>query len=186
MNDVFADEIIGNADSVGKDLVQNAHARLGLVDDPLHVLVLEVEQDGDVVGAEDGLVVVEIFTLEGVGDHGLVLHRGDVAQPGVAQRQDGPFELPGRGVGAGEWIVPGDVVLEDGGLAGLKRVFHPRQIAEADAGSSSRMVSGLTLRTATLLRFAMVRLIYFTTYGFPEPKNSARAATVTGRTCRQP
>jgi hypothetical protein len=35
--------------------------------------------------------------------------------PGGTERENAAFELPRRGVGAGEGIVPGDVVLEDGG-----------------------------------------------------------------------
>ena len=68
---------------------------------------------------EDGHIAVQVFAFEGIGDHGLVLHADQVIETGLAQGQDGAFQLPGGGVGAGHGEMPGDVIFEDGGGVGL-------------------------------------------------------------------
>ena len=83
------------------------------------------------MGAEDRHVTVQVLALEGVGDHGLVLHADQVVEACLAQGQDGAFELPGGGVGAGHGEMPGDVVLEDRGQAGLERLRSARQLEQA-------------------------------------------------------
>jgi hypothetical protein len=115
----------------GIDAVEHHHLGLGLVDRPRHVAGLEVVEHRDVVLLEDRDVVVEVLALEGVGDHGLVLHADLVLESLGAQGADGPLELPRRGVRAGEREVPGDVVLEDGRRALVHRRLDPGEIEEA-------------------------------------------------------
>ena len=100
VHDVLADEVIRDADALRVDVIQGQHLRLGLVGHPGHVFLAEVVQHRDAVVPEDRHVAVQVLALEGVGDHGLVLHADQVVEPGCAQRQDRAFELPGRGVGA--------------------------------------------------------------------------------------
>ncbi len=130
VQDVLAEEVVGDADAVREDVVEHVHLRLGAILHPAHVLVLEVVEDGDVVLAEERDVVVEVLTLEGVGHHRLVLDAGDVFVAGLLQGQDRPFELPRRRVGRRERVVPGDVVLEDGGGARVERRLHVGELGE--------------------------------------------------------
>src|SRR5262249_46490384 len=81
--------------------------------DPLHVLVLEVVADGDLIALEDRHVVVQIFAFEGVGDDRLVLDAHLIGEAVPRERLNRAFELPRRGVRAGKRAVPGDVVLQD-------------------------------------------------------------------------
>src|SRR5207249_408899 len=48
-----------------------------------------------------------------------------------AQPEDGPFQLPGRGVGARERKVPRDVVLQDGCAGWRERVLHTGHLHDA-------------------------------------------------------
>ena len=51
VDDVLADEVIGDADAFGVDVVQGQHLGLGLVVDPGHILLAEVVAHRDVVVA---------------------------------------------------------------------------------------------------------------------------------------
>ena len=148
MDDIPADEKIRNPQVVAVDIAQGPHPGAGLERHPGHVLVLEIEQDLDPVGFEDGLVAVQILALEGVGDFGLILDADQVGEAVPPQGQDRPFELPGRGVGRGKGEMPADVVLEDGRRPGFQTVRPVRQLKQPDV--SSRTVSGVVRRIATL------------------------------------
>jgi hypothetical protein len=131
VDDILAEEVVGNVDALGEDLVEHEHLRLGLVGNPLHVLVAEVVEDGDVVLLKKGDVVVQVFALECVGDDGLVLHADQVLVAVGAESLDRAFKLPWRGVGAGERVVPGDVVLEYCGRAFVEGAGHAGQFSQA-------------------------------------------------------
>ncbi len=131
VDDVLAEEVVGDRDPLGEDVVEDVHLRLGAIRDPLHVLVLEVVADGDVVLLEERQVVVEVLALEGVGHDRLVLNADDLLVAAAAEREDRPLHLPRRRVRARERVVPGDVVLEDRGGALLEGVLHPGEVAEA-------------------------------------------------------
>ena len=115
VDDVLAAEVVGDADALGEDLVQRQHLRLRAGRAPSACLRAEVVAHRDAVVPADRHVAVQVLALEGVGDHGLVLHADQVGETGILQRQYRALELPGSGVGAGHGIMPGDVVLEDGG-----------------------------------------------------------------------
>src|SRR5436309_14985182 len=83
------------------------------------------------MATENRHVMVEILAFEGVGDDGLVLHTHQVVESGLPEGEDRSFELPGRGVGRWKRIVPGNVVLEDGGASRVQRLAHFRQFTEA-------------------------------------------------------
>ena len=117
VDDVLAEEVVGDVDAFRKDAVEHAHLRLRLVAHPRHVAVLEVVEDGDLVLLEDRDVVVEVLALERVGDDRLVLDADLIGEAAARERLDRPLELPRRGVRRGEREVPGDVVLENRGLA---------------------------------------------------------------------
>jgi hypothetical protein len=89
VQDVLAEEVVGDADARAGRCVEHVHLRLGLVLHPLHVLVLEVVEDRDVVLLEEREVVVEVFALEGVGHHRLVLDAGDVLEALLLEGEDG-------------------------------------------------------------------------------------------------
>ena len=78
VHDIFAEEILGHQDTVGKDAMKDVHLSFRPVLDPAHVALLEVVEHRDVVLLEKGQVVVQVFAFEGVGDDRLVLHAGDV------------------------------------------------------------------------------------------------------------
>ena len=124
VNDVLAEEVVGNVDAFGEDALQHAHPRLRLVRNPLHVPVLEVVEDGDLVALEDRNVVIEVFALERVGDDRLVLDADLIGEAVVRERANRALELPRRGVRAGKRKVPRDVVFEDRRLAGRERLVH--------------------------------------------------------------
>ena len=113
VDDVLPVEVVGDLDAAREDLVQHQHFPLRLVALPFHVFFAEVEPDRDLVALEDGHVLVQVLTLERVGDDGLVLHADQVLEPRLAQPDDGASELPRRRVGRREREVPGDVVLQD-------------------------------------------------------------------------
>ena len=115
MNNVLAEEVVGDADASGIDAIQHQHLGFGLVGHPGHIPVLEVVENRDVVVAEDGHVMVQVLTFEGVDHHRLVLHTTQVGEASLVQGQHRALQLPGRGVGAGHRVVPGDVVFENGG-----------------------------------------------------------------------
>ncbi len=130
VDDVLAEEEIGDVDAFGKDAVQDTHLRLGLDRDPAHVVVFEVVANRDVVTPEDGQVPVQVFALERIGDDRLILNAHQVGEALRAQRADRAFELPRRGVGRREGKVPADVVLENGrgpGRQVLRRVSQVHQ-----------------------------------------------------------
>ena len=140
MHDVLAGEVIRNPDAFGKDPIQNQHLRLRFELDPRHVVGTEVVSHRHRVAFEDRQIVIEVFTLERVGDHGLVLHTTDIFEAAVAQRARDAFQLPGRGIGAGKREVPGDVVLENGRARRIERTtelgqFHqPLDVVEDAIG----------------------------------------------------
>ena len=131
VDDVLAEEVVGDVNALGEDAVEHAHLRLRLVAHPRHVAVLEVVEDGDPVLLENRDVVVEVLALERVGDDGLVLDAAQVAVAGAVQRADRALELPRRRVGPWEREVPGDVVLEDRRLARGERGLDAGQADEA-------------------------------------------------------
>ena len=116
VDDVFAKEIVWHQDSVRENLVEDVHRRLRPILDPPHIAFAEIVEYGDVVLLENGQIVIQIFALERIGHHRLVLHARDVCQARLAQRENRTFELPRGRVGARKRIVPRDVVLEDRGL----------------------------------------------------------------------
>jgi hypothetical protein len=126
VDDVLAEEVVGDVDPLGKDAIEDAHLRLRLEAHPRHVAVLEVIEDGDLVLLEDRNVVIEVLTLERVGDDRLVLDTDLVGEAAPRQRLDGPFELPRASCSPPEGKVPGDVVLQDRGLARCKRLGDAR------------------------------------------------------------
>ena len=124
VDDILAVEVVGEADALGEDAVEDQHLGLGLVDLPGHVVAAEVEQQGDAVLLVQRTVLVVDVALLGDGDHGLVLDGHQVAAALAGPHGlDDPLELPGGGVGRGHRQVPGDVVLEDGGLARRQGLF---------------------------------------------------------------
>jgi len=131
VDDALALEILGHEDALRENAVQHVHAGLGLVDLPLDVRILKVVQDGDVVAPEDRHIVVEVFALESIGHHRLVL---DAYLSGIAaslQGEDCALQLPGGGIRTGKRQVPGDIVLEDDGVAGGEIAFHLCQFDQA-------------------------------------------------------
>jgi hypothetical protein len=157
VHDVLADEEVGDLNPLGENFVEDAHARARAIGHPRHVFWFEVELHRHVVRAKDRDVVVQVLAFERVGDDGLVLHAGELAEPFAAQRADRALELPRRRVRGGERVVPRDVVLRIVGAPSFSACFMPA--SSHTRSTSSRMVSGLTLRTATVLRFA-IREIY--------------------------
>ena len=122
MDDVLADEIIRDLDPLRVDVIQRQHRRLGPVGHPRHVFFAEIVQRRNVVTPEDRHVAVQIFALERVGDHRLVLHADQIVEARGAQRQDRAFELPRRRVGAGHREMPRDVILQDRRRVGRQRL----------------------------------------------------------------
>ena len=131
MDDVLAEEEIGNVDAFGIDALQHAHRRLRLVGHPRHVFFDEVVEDRDAVAFDDRHVVIQILALEGVGDDRLVLNADLIGEPAPRQRLNRPFELPRRRVRRRERKVPRDVVLENRRLAGIEGDGDAREIDEA-------------------------------------------------------
>ena len=79
---------------------------------------------------EDRHIAVQVLALEGVGDHGLVLHAHQIVKACLPQGQDRALKLPGGGVRAGHRKVPGDIVLENRGRVGMERFGPARQFEE--------------------------------------------------------
>ena len=131
MDDVLAEEKVGNVDAFREDAIEDAHPRLRLVAHPRHVLVLEVVADRDLVPLEDRHVVVQVFALERVGDDGLVLDADLIGVAAPRERLNGAFELPRRGVRAGKRKVPRDVVLQNRRLAGRERARDAAELYDA-------------------------------------------------------
>ena len=100
MNDVLAEEILGDGDPFRIDFIEDEHLRLRFIINPLDVRFFEVVKYRYVVPFKNRDVIVEVFTLERVGDNGLILNAGDVVVPGILQRKDG--SLPS----ATEWCWP--------------------------------------------------------------------------------
>ena len=121
VHDVLAKEEIGNVDAFGIDAFEHAHSRRRLVGHPCHVAILEVVQDRNIVLLEDGDVVVQVLSLESIGDDRLVLHAHLVGETAPRERLDRPFELPRRRVRRGKRKMPGDIVLENRRLVRGKR-----------------------------------------------------------------
>ncbi len=138
VDDVLAEEEVGDVDPLGIDALQHAHPRFRLVADPAHVLVLEVVEDGHLVALEDRHVVIQVFAFEGVGHDRLVLHADLIAEAAARQRLNRAFELPRRRVGRREREVPRDVVFQNRRLAGRQRRRHPGQLHETiDVGQDA-------------------------------------------------
>ncbi len=89
--DVLANEIIGDADAFGVDVVESQHFCLRLVRYPGHVFFTEVVAHGNGMPLEDRHVTVQIFALKSIGDHGLILDAHQVLETCLAQRQDAAF-----------------------------------------------------------------------------------------------
>ena len=131
VDDVLAEEIIGDADSLFEDLIQHQHLRLGLVFHPGHIFLAEIVFHRDAVMAEDRDEPVQVLALEGVGHHRLILHADQVVETRLLQREDGALQLPGGGIRAGQRIMPGDVVLQDRGHPGRERLGAARHLEQA-------------------------------------------------------
>jgi len=131
VHDALAGEIVGDADALRVDAVQRVHPGGGLVAHPVHVAVFKVVQDGDAVALEDRDIVVQILALEGRGHHGAVLDADLLRVASPRERPDGALQLPGRGVRAGERVVPRDVVLQDHRAVGRQELLDAGQPDEA-------------------------------------------------------
>src|SRR5260370_28146665 len=74
--------------------------------------------------------MVQVFPLEGIRHHGLVLYARDVRVSELLERSDGSFHLPGCRIRSRERVVPRNIVLKDGRAPGGERLLYPRQIAK--------------------------------------------------------
>ena len=131
VHDALAHEEIGEAQPSGVDALEHAHLGLGLVGHPLHIALFKVVEHGDAVAPKDRQVVVQILAFESAGHHGLVLHADQLVITARLQRQHRALQLPGRGVRAGEGVMPGDVVLQDHRLALRQIALHLGQPQQA-------------------------------------------------------
>ncbi len=120
VNDVLADEIIGDMNTFGVDIIQGQHLGLGPIGHPCHVIPSEVVEHWNIIVLADWHIAIQVFALESIGDDRLVLHAHQIGEARLAQGQDGALQLPGGSVGTGHRIVPGDVVFEDGGRVRIK------------------------------------------------------------------
>ena len=154
MDDVLAEEELGDGDPLGVDLGQHQHLPLGLVGDPLEVVLEAVVAHRHVVLVEHGQVAVQPLPLLGIGDHRVVLHADLVGVAVGAELLDRPLELPGGGVRPGEGEVPGDVVLEDRGGAGSQMALDLGQLHGAPGVLEDGLGSGLQYGDA---RFSHVK-----------------------------
>ena len=130
VDDVLAEEVVGDVDALGEDAIEHAHLRLRRVADPRHVAVVEVVEDGNLVLLEDRDVVIQVLTLERVGDDRLVLHADLIGKPAAGQCLNRAFQLPRRGVRRRKREVPGDVVLENRRFCGRQRVADAAEFDE--------------------------------------------------------
>ena len=148
VDDVLADEALRNVEAVGIDLVEHqelvgqiAH-RVADVDPLLAFVEMDVAQP---VRLHDVDLLVLGLAQMRVDDHGAVVAGVDqlVAVAVLLHGADHAFELPGRGGGAGEEVVPGDVDLQRRvGVPGdhvlvAGQVHQPVVVSQYGAGGSS-------------------------------------------------
>ena len=152
VDDVGAEEELRDLDAVREHLRQREHLPLRLVTHPREVVGVAVVAHRYAVAAEHAEVAVEPLALLRVGDDRVVLDAHQVGEAGGAQREDRALELPRRGVGARVRVVPGDVVLEDGGGAGGKGILHAGQLAQAPEVAENGVGPGAQHRHAALHR----------------------------------
>ena len=87
-------------------MIQRQHFGLGSERYPGHIFLAEIVFRRDIVLLENRHIAVQVFAFEGIGDDRLVLHADQIVEPGIAQRQDRPFELPGSSICAREREMP--------------------------------------------------------------------------------
>ena len=150
MDDVFADEALGDVEPVGIDVVQHQEVvrqiphRVPNVN-PFDIFFIKVDV-AQAVGFDDVDLLVFPLAQPGIDDHGAVVRSMD-GFAGIAvlqQRADDAFELPGRGGAARIEEMPGDVDLEGGfDIFGqmiliIGQVHQPIVIGEDGPGRSAQ------------------------------------------------
>jgi hypothetical protein len=75
--------------------------------------------------------VVEVLTLEGVGDDRLVLDADLIGEAAAGERLNRAFELPRRSVRRRKREMPGDVVLENRRRCRRQRVADAGEVDES-------------------------------------------------------
>ena len=90
VDDVLTEEVVRHLNAVGENAVKNVGLRLGAVLDPFHVRLFEIVEDRHRVLPKERHVVVQVLSLEGIRDHGLVLHAHDVGEARLLEGEDAP------------------------------------------------------------------------------------------------
>ena len=80
---------------------------------------------------KDRHIAIEVFAFERVRDDGLILHAHDIVKTRAAQRENRPFELPGRRVRARHREMPRDVVFENRRRARIERTRAAREFEQS-------------------------------------------------------
>jgi hypothetical protein len=113
VDDILTDKKIGDFYPLRENLSKNLHPGLGLVIHPPNVLRNKIVSLFDLILLIEGRQSVQDLALEGIGDHRIVMNRGDHFISAVPQSQNDPFQLPRGGVGTEEREMPGDIILQD-------------------------------------------------------------------------